>query len=109
MFFSVVLKSKPLPVKSASTTPMQFNLGKLNLDNLTTDRDTIFKSLKAEGIGVNVHYMPIHLHPFYKKLGFKKGDFKNAEKFSKSIITLPLHTLLTKKDVHYIVKNLNTL
>jgi len=78
---------------------------KLNLDNLKTDRNTIFKALKAEGIGVNVHYMPIHLHPYYKKnLKTYEGMMPVAEKVYKQIITLPIYPELRDQDIQDVIK-----
>ena len=80
---------------------------KLNLDNLKTDRDTVFKALKAEGIGVNVHYMPIHLHPFYKNnFGTYEGMMPVAEKVYKQIITLPIFPLMTNEDINDVIKSI---
>ena len=80
---------------------------KLNLYNLKTDRDTIFKALKAEGIGVNVHYMPIHLHPYYKNnFNTYEGMMPIAEKIYKQIITLPLYPLMTDTDINDVVQAL---
>lgn len=81
---------------------------KLNLKNLTADRDIIFKVLKAEGIGVNVHYMPIHLHPYYKNnLGTYNGMMPVAEKVYKQIITLPIFPTMTEKDIEDVIKSVN--
>lgn len=78
---------------------------KLNLNNLKTDRDTIFKAFKAEGIGVNVHYMPIHLHPYYKnKFNTVAGMMPNAETVYKQIITLPIFPSMTEKDINDVIK-----
>lgn len=81
---------------------------KLNLENLKVDRDTIFKALKAEGIGVNVHYMPIHLHPYYKKnIGTFEGMMPVAEKVYKQIITLPIFPLMSKQDIEDVIKSVD--
>jgi len=80
---------------------------KLKLQNLKVNRDTIFKALKAEGIGVNVHYMPIHLHPYYKNnVGTFEGMMPIAENVYKQIITLPIFPLMTEKDITDVVKGL---
>ena len=55
----------------------------------------VFESLKAQGIGVNIHYIPIHLQPFYQQMGFKEGDFPEAESYYQQAITLPLYPTLT--------------
>ena len=78
---------------------------KLKLDNLKANRDTIFKALKAEGIGVNVHYIPIHLHPYYKnELKTYEGLCHIAEKVYKQIITLPIFPTMTYADMQDVVK-----
>ncbi|GAB3030444.1 UDP-4-amino-4,6-dideoxy-N-acetyl-beta-L-altrosamine transaminase [Bowmanella dokdonensis] len=58
-------------------------------------RSQIFASLQGKGIGANVHYIPIHLQPYYRRMGFKPGDFPNAETFYRQAITLPLFPGLT--------------
>ena len=50
----------------------------------------LFNFLRINNIGVQVHYIPIHLHPFYKNLGFKKGDFPNSERYAVNAISLPI-------------------
>ena len=81
---------------------------KLHLENLKVNRDTIFKALKAEGIGVNVHYIPIHLHPYYKKnIRTFEDMMPVAEKIYKKIITLPLFPTMTEKDITDVIKSVN--
>lgn len=70
------------------------------------DRRKIFDALRKKGIGVQVHYLPLHLQPFYKKkFGYKKGDFPIAEKYYEKAITLPLFPAMTKKDVIRVIKD----
>jgi len=67
-------------------------------------RMKIFEMLQKDGIKVHVHYMPLHLHPFYKKqFGYKEGDFKNAEEYYNSAITIPLFPKMTKKEINYVI------
>ncbi len=70
------------------------------------DRGRIFNFLKHENIGVNVHYIPIHTQPFYQKMGFKKGDFPNSEKYYSREISIPLHHNLTLMEQDKIVENI---
>ena len=72
-------------------------------------RAKIIKFLKSKNIGYQIHYQPIHLQPFYKKFGFKSGNFPIAEKFAKEVLTLPLHTLLEEKEILKIIEYLNKL
>ena len=76
---------------------------KLNLENLNVDRDTIFKELKSNGIGVNVHYMPIYLHPYYQSLGYQKGLCPVSEDVYSRIITLPMFPLLKDEDIEKVI------
>ena len=62
--------------------------------------------LRAQGIYAHVHYIPIHLQPFYKDLGFKEGDFPNAECYYQQALTLPLFPDLSMGDVNNIVLKL---
>lgn len=57
----------------------------------------IFNYLRSNGLGVNLHYTPVHLQPYYRKFGFKKGDFPEAESYGKTAISIPIHNKLTKK------------
>ena len=60
-------------------------------------------TLLKKGIDVNLHYLPVHLHPYYKKLGFKSGDYPVAEKHAKSAISLPIYFGLKKEELIYII------
>ena len=76
----------------------------LDLDRLTADRATIFAALRAEGIGVNVHYIPVHLHPFYRvRFGTGPGMCPVAEDAYERMLTLPLHVSMTDGDVDDVV------
>ncbi|MFC1621719.1 UDP-4-amino-4,6-dideoxy-N-acetyl-beta-L-altrosamine transaminase, partial [Candidatus Omnitrophota bacterium] len=67
-------------------------------------RDMMFDRLKQRGIGVNVHYIPIYLHPYYKDLDYKKGLCPKAEQYYKETITLPLHPVMSDADVKKVVR-----
>jgi UDP-4-amino-4,6-dideoxy-N-acetyl-beta-L-altrosamine transaminase len=66
-------------------------------------RKAVYQQLVEKGIGVNVHYIPIHLHPFYQQLGFKYGDFPCAERYYERAITLPLYPSLTEQQQQAVV------
>jgi UDP-4-amino-4,6-dideoxy-N-acetyl-beta-L-altrosamine transaminase len=67
------------------------------------DRKSVFDQLHARGVGVNVHYIPIHLHPYYQQLGFKKGDFPVAENFYNNAMTLPLYPSLSDEQQNTVI------
>ncbi|MDC3175766.1 UDP-4-amino-4,6-dideoxy-N-acetyl-beta-L-altrosamine transaminase [Prochlorococcus sp. AH-716-D13] len=66
----------------------------------------IFSDLRKRGIGVQLHYGPVHLNPYYRKLGFKENDFLNAELYSKRAISLPLYPGLKEVDQKRVVTEL---
>lgn len=69
-------------------------------------RRQVFEELRANGIGVNVHYIPVHTQPYYQRMGFKRGDFPNAEAYYEQAITLPLFYALTNEEQDYVVATL---
>lgn len=70
------------------------------------NRAIVYDRLRSNNVGVNVHYIPIHLQPFYRKKGFSPGDFPNSEKYYSRTLSIPLHPGLTEKDQHKIVSAL---
>lgn len=68
---------------------------RLQLNQISVNHSTVFDRLRANGIGVNLHYIPIHLQPYYQRLGFRKGDFPNAEKFYSEAISIPMYSSLS--------------
>jgi UDP-4-amino-4,6-dideoxy-N-acetyl-beta-L-altrosamine transaminase len=88
-----------LPVAPAPRRPgarSAWHLYVIQLDaTLEPRRREVFERMRAAGIGVNVHYIPVHLQPYYRDLGFREGDFPNAERYYRRAITLPLHPGLT--------------
>ena len=66
---------------------------------LKVGRREIFEALRAENIGVNVHYVPVHLHPFYQReFGYKKDDYPKAERYYERAITLPIFPKMSDED-----------
>jgi dTDP-4-amino-4,6-dideoxygalactose transaminase len=80
---------------------------KLKPDFLAVTRKEIFEALQSENIGVNVHYLPVYLHPYYKDLGYKKGICPNAEELYENMITLPLFPGMSDKDTNDVIAGLN--
>lgn len=76
----------------------------LALDRLSAGRDTVFDALRAEGIGVQVHYPPVHLHPYYReRFGHGPGGYPRAEAYFMRALTLPLFPAMTDRDVDDVV------
>lgn len=74
----------------------------------TADRRAIFDDLRAAGIAVNLHYMPVHLQPYYRKLGFCRGQFPEAEAYARTAISLPIYPTLSDEDFDFVVSSLRT-
>lgn len=75
-------------------------------DNMARRKEDIFSSLRINGLGVQVHYIPVYLQPYYRKLGYKTGICPESEKFYRSEISLPMFPLLSRKDMETVVKKL---
>lgn len=78
-------------------------------DESPLNRHALFGALRFSGIQVNVHYIPIHLQPYYKSMGFKAGDFPNSETYYDRAISLPLYAGLTESDQNYVIAKLKEL
>ncbi len=103
--FAKVSGVKPLAVRSDVSHAYHLYVIRLDLDALAVDRATIFGALRAEGIGVNVHYLPVHLHPYYQnKLGIGKGLCPVAEAAYQRILSLPMFPAMTDDDVSDVVE-----
>ena len=76
---------------------------------LATQHSTVFKSLIDAGIGANLHYIPVHLQPYYRRLGFSDGSFCEAEAYGKEAITLPLYPSMDDELQDYIMNVLGKL
>jgi perosamine synthetase len=77
---------------------------RLDPAKLSASRGEIFRALRAENIGVNVHYIPVHLHPYYRqRFGFKGGEFPVAEDAYERLISLPMFHGMTDEDVEDVI------
>jgi len=78
---------------------------RLNLNVLSSGRGEIFRALRAENIGVNVHYIPVHLHPYYReRFGYRGGEFPVAEDAYDRLISLPMFHGMSDGDVEDVVR-----
>jgi perosamine synthetase len=98
--FSILPRIKPLSVRSIAFHAYHLYVVRLNLEGTNLNRGMLFKQLRENGIGVNVHYIPVHLHPFYRK-NFKTmpGLCPVSEKAYNEIISLPIFPNLHDKDL----------
>ncbi len=76
----------------------------LRLDKLKAGRKEVLEALKAENIGAIAHYMPLHLHPYYREqFGYQEGDYPRAETYYNRAITLPIFPGMTGKDIDDVI------
>ena len=103
--FAKLSQVTPLQCNKEATHAYHLYVVLVDIDSLTVDKNKLFSALRAEGIGVNVHYVPIHLHPFYReKFGTKVGMCPNAELAYEKMFTLPLFHSMKDSDVDDVVQ-----
>lgn len=81
---------------------------RLQLDQIKTTHLKIFEALRAENIMVNLHYIPVHTQPYYQQMGFKQGDFPEAEQYYREAISLPMHPTLSREEQDFVVQCIKT-
>jgi UDP-4-amino-4,6-dideoxy-N-acetyl-beta-L-altrosamine transaminase len=100
-----------LPLKLPARLPDRrsaWHLYAVEIDALRTrsTRAEVFRSMREAGIGVNVHYIPIHTQPHYTRLGFRRGDFPASEHYYDHALSIPLFPALTEAQQHRVVDTL---
>jgi UDP-4-amino-4,6-dideoxy-N-acetyl-beta-L-altrosamine transaminase len=103
-----------LPLTLPSAQPEAGSAWHLYVVRLQTDRINlshrqVFEGLRAAGVGVNLHYIPVHLQPYYRDLGFAEGDFPQAERYYAEAISLPMFPLLSDEQQDYVIEQLRRL
>ncbi|MEJ2165381.1 MAG: UDP-4-amino-4,6-dideoxy-N-acetyl-beta-L-altrosamine transaminase [Desulfobacterales bacterium] len=100
-FFARISGISPLAVSSDAQHAYHLYVIRLNPGRLGVDRTELFQKLRRQGIGVNVHYIPVHLHPFYRReFGTGRGLCPVAEAAYDQILSLPMHAAMTGHDVN---------
>jgi UDP-4-amino-4,6-dideoxy-N-acetyl-beta-L-altrosamine transaminase len=79
---------------------------RLQLDNISVTNRQVFESLRAKDIMVNLHYIPVHTQPYYQQMGFKHGDFPDAEQYYSEAISIPMHVNLSDSEIKKVVNTL---
>ena len=77
---------------------------RLQLDKISKTHRQLFEALRAQGIGVNLHYIPVHTQPHYEDMGFKAGDYPQAEQYYAEAISLPMYQTLSFEQQDQVVK-----
>lgn len=104
-------KLKNLPLVTPWQAPNMYSsyhlypiLVKINSE-IMSQRE-VYNKVRAKNIAVNLHYIPVHRHPYYENLGFKKKDFPISEKFHQEEISIPIYTMLKDEDQKYVIETL---
>ena len=79
---------------------------RLQLDRMKTTHLEVFEALRAKDIMVNLHYIPVHTQPYYQQMGFKHGDYPEAEQYYREAISIPMHPTLTHEEVDFVVSSI---
>lgn len=104
--YNRLLQSLPLTIPwqhPDSHSGLHLYVIRLNCDKGAPTQRTVFEALRAAGIGVNLHYIPVHTQPYYQKMGFRAADFPEAERYYGEAISIPLYHGLSESDQDYVV------
>ncbi|WP_430442120.1 UDP-4-amino-4,6-dideoxy-N-acetyl-beta-L-altrosamine transaminase [Providencia huaxiensis] len=82
---------------------------RLNLNKITLTHKAVFDALRAKGIGVNLHYIPIYTQPYFKKMGFKLENFPESEQYYREAISLPMFHSMTEEQQNMVVQTLSNI
>lgn len=100
-----------LPVRLPHVAPgnvSAFHLYTIHIAaTITNEYARTFNALRHDGIGVNLHYLPIHLHPFYRDLGFTEGMFPNAENHARTALSLPIFPGMSQEEQQHVITMLH--
>ena len=105
--YAELLKDLPvtLPFQSPDThSAFHLYVIRLKLDEIKPTHREVFEYFRSKQIMVNLHYIPVHLQPFYQNLGFKAGDFPEAERYYDEAISIPMHPSLTDDDLETVTQ-----
>ena len=100
------LSSLPLTIPfqlEGTYSGLHLYIVRLNLNEIKLSLKEVFEQLREKGIGVNLHYIPIHTQPFYQNMGFKSGDYPNAETYYSEAISLPMFHLMTSQQQNEVI------
>lgn len=96
----------PIQQRDDSYSAYHLYVIRLQLEKINKTHCQVFNDLREKGILVNLHYIPVHTQPYYKRMGFKNGDFPNAEDYYSRAISIPLYYDLTGEDQDMVIKSI---
>jgi dTDP-4-amino-4,6-dideoxygalactose transaminase len=102
--FQAVSALEPPVIRYDRATSWHLYILRLHLEQLQIDRDAFINELKQRGIGTSVHFIPLHLHPYYQRAyGYRKGDFPIAERQFQRCLSLPIYPGMSDADVEQVI------
>ncbi|WP_406667101.1 UDP-4-amino-4,6-dideoxy-N-acetyl-beta-L-altrosamine transaminase [Gallaecimonas sp. GXIMD1310] len=107
--YDELLKSLPLTIPfqlDGTYSGLHLYVVRLKLDEISLTHKEVFEQLREQGIGVNLHYIPVHTQPYYQAMGFKSGDYPNAERYYSEAISLPMFHAMTFEQQEQVVEAL---
>ena len=103
--FSEIAEVVPPAVRADAIPAWHLYPIRLDCGSLKADRGQVFQALRAENIGVNVHYIPVHLHPYYReRFGYRGGEYPVAEDAYERLISLPMFHGMSDHDVEDVIR-----
>jgi UDP-4-amino-4,6-dideoxy-N-acetyl-beta-L-altrosamine transaminase len=94
------------PARDQDYSALHLYVIRLKLELISRTHHDVFVALRDQGIGVNLHYIPVHTQPYYRKMGFAPGDFPEAERYYREAISLPIFPGLSDPDLNKVVSAL---
>lgn len=79
---------------------------RLQLDKIKPSHLQVFEYLRSKEIMVNLHYIPVHTQPYFQRMGFRRGDFPEAESYYREAISIPMHPKLTDAEQDFVIRSL---
>jgi len=96
------------PAHDADYSSLHLYVIRLKLSQIVRTHLDVFSAMREQGIGVNLHYIPVHTQPFYLKMGFAQGNFPEAESYYHEAISLPMYPGLCDGDLNKVVESLKS-
>lgn len=94
------------PVRDENYSALHLYVIRLKLDRIGRTHREVFSMLRERGIAVNLHYIPVHIHPYYRAMGFASGNFPEAERYYHEAISLPMYPGLSDDELNKVVESL---
>lgn len=111
-FYNESLKDLPivLPFQHAdSYSSFHLYVIRIELGRTKFTHKYIYDKLRQDGVGVSLHYIPVHIQPYYKGMGFREGDFPKSESYYREALSLPIHHMLSEEDQSAVVEKLKNI